>query len=1117
MRTKFRLLRSSLVAACVSSALLLVTSNPFGQSRSQLTSPNGYVNDFAAVLDAPTKERLEAILENFKLRSKIAFYVATVETTDGKELFAYSLQLARAWKVTDRPNSQKSLLLVISVESKDCFTQISRSVQNDLPDGVLGELSHRMRNALSDNNFSLALDNGVQYFVSTMGQKMGFSLQDLEKPITTASAAINPLTATDTPQTTPVSDNQGAQTRPRSVNTTQTPSPEMTPASTVNTNQPQPQPATSESTLPVPSETPTTLTSPAVSSDSPRRNGRTTSGKANTTTRQARSIKTQAKTASESVTDEDESEQVELTFTKPLAQRPAILKDFLDTHPNSKARPRAHELLISTHAALGDQLLKNGDSAGGIEELMVAIDEADTSIPDSLFSGVIAQIPLNLYLRGEHAAAFKAAETIETKFGADPQRLLGIANFYLSIERGDEATRVATAAVKLLSDSAEAHRILAMGLHISLRLDEAAAEYKRALELDPNSKGAQASLADLTRGAGKPEEALALYSKQLLANPKDKAAITGSVISLLELGRKDEANSTLDAAISDDPANLQLLTGAAYWFAAHEKYDKALTLAQKAVAIEPRYTWAQIALARAELGLNHPLEAERAIRFARQYGRFPTLSYELATVLANMGLYEEAVEILRESFVLQDGQIETKVAGRVPTRNESFVELLAPERRASLYQSTPADTAANAKILKDLLAFTKAVNPAEGENVDEQLAVTAASEFAAGDDGMRAFRQVYSASRLLRRNVGLSTVVELADSAAKNADAALATPVATIAVQADEFRELRARALTAGNVPDVAEAPRNVLASIFRGRIEDLAGWALFNQDKNTEAVTRLTRGAEILPEGTPAWRSALWHLAVALEQTGNDEAALKNYIKSYAAGEPDSTRRGTIEKLYRKVNGSLTGLDERLGASTLSSSATATETSTPAIDTAATKPGDTPSTSSTAAAPAEEKPAAPEPAPSETKTEGTPTKQPEETAGDTKPTSDPTPSPTESKPTVTTNPSQQSDAQGMSESSLRAIASRGRTNVKITGRILDDSQAGIANVVVVLISPSGGVLAATTDSEGKYSFTVAPSEKSYRIIPSRDGYTFTPVDKSLRSLFDDQSNIDFVGTASRP
>jgi hypothetical protein len=86
------------------------------------------------------------------------------------------------------------------------------------------------------------------------------------------------------------------------------------------------------------------------------------------------------------------------------------------------------------------------------------------------------------------------------------------------------------------------------------------------------------------------------------------------------------------------------------------------------------------------------------------------------------------------------------------------------------------------------------------------------------------------------------------------------------------------------------------------------------------------------------------------------------------------------------------------------------------------------------------------------------------------------------------------------------------RSTIKITGRILDATKAPLANVVVVLISPSGSVIASTTDSEGNYSFTVAPSQKTYRIIPSKEGYSFTPLDKSFAALIDDQRDVDFVG-----
>ena len=1071
MIPSFRLLKRLFVVLPALALFFLVSVNPLAQSN-KLPAPDSHISDFAGVIDSPTKSRLENLLQKLKETSKIELYVATVDSTGAQEISNFSQQLARDWNIGAKTSRTKSLLLVISAGSKTSFTQFSRAAQPHLPDGVLGEMSYRMSGPLTEGRFAEALDSGVHVFANALAEKIGFKVADLEG---SAVAANSPEVTAESPQPVLVSTNDAPRTRPRVVSEASKAEAQATPPPDVPRTEPTP--TETPASEPTPSESPKTEPTPAESPKTeetvaaPPKSETSTTGRkkppANTRTNAPVPKKTAAEIAEEEL---DEIDEVELTLTKPLPERAVKLREFLDTHPNSKARPRAIELLISTHAALGDQKLKNGDTIGGDQQLLRAIDEADVTVSDKLFSGVIAQIPMNLYMRGERDAAFKAAQNIESKFGNDPKRLLAIAGFYLGVERGNDTVRVAESVVKLAPDLAEAHRILAVGHHISLRLDEAITEYKRTLELDPTSKVSRGSLADLYRATGKTEEALALYNEQLAADPKDKAALAGKAISLFELNRTDEANSAMQAAVTEEPRNLPLLAGAAYWFTAHDSHEKAFNLARQAISIEPRYTWAQIALARAYLGLKRPLDAERAIRFARQFGKFPTLSYELANVLASMGLYEEAAEALRESFTLKDDQIHTYLAGHVPAANENFLELLAPERRAGIYQPKAAGNAANARVMKALLAFNLALAPEGGEKINERAAVAAAKEFGSGPDSMRPFRQVYAASRLLRNGIGADTALELVAGAKKPTDEVLAGPVVTLAVQADEFRDLRARSISAGNVPDVAEASPEVLARIFKGRLEDLEGWALFHQDKYAEAITHLKQAAEIAPPETPAWRNALWHLGVALEQSGQKEQALEAYIKSYRGAPPESVRRSLLEQLYKSVHGSLDGLEERLGPTTASAAevsggSTATPTTTPEV----------------AAAPIPE---------------AKPVSTPESTLP---PVSEATPTPAPPKE--------------MSDEALKSAASRIRSNIRITGRVVDSNKEGIANATVVLISPSGGVLAATTNNEGNYSFTVAPSQKTYRLIPSKDGYTFTPIDRTLPGLFIDLKESDFVGT----
>jgi tetratricopeptide (TPR) repeat protein len=748
-----------------------------------------------------------------------------------------------------------------------------------------------------------------------------------------------------------------------------------------------------------------------------------------------------------------------------------------------------------------------------------------------LFSGVISQIPLNLYLRGEAAAATKAAQNIETKFGGDAKRLLAISSFYVHIEQGGEATRLASQAVQLAPDLAEAHQSLGRALHISLRLDEAMAEYKRALELDPTSKPARRSLADLNRAFGKAEEALALYRQELEAEPKDKAARTGLILSLLDLNRTDEAKTELENALKTDARNLTLLAGSAYWFAAHNDSDLAIALGSRAVQIEPRYTWSQVALARALIADRKPLEAERSLRFARQYGRFPTLDYELANALVAAALYDEAAEILLQSFSFKAGQIETRLAGQTVAHSASFMDLLAPERRASIFQSVAADTEANAKLLRALLMFATALDretPAGASN--EESAIAAAREFASGDDAGRVHRQLYVAGRLLQRGIGAQAAYELVEAARGSAEAGMTVPALTIAVQADEYRDIRARAIAAGGTPDIPDAPRNVLSNLLRGRIEDLAGWAMFDQDKLDEAVDHLKRAVAILPEGTPAARISLWRLGAALDRQNKKPEALSYYIKSYNSGNSDPVRRTIIEQLYRKINGSLVGLDERIGpayapapnpAAPVSDSTTDKGVSTladpssspdnsprplatpsePAVVAPIVSPGSTSPDASVTAVPTPSPETPSSTAPATSPTPAVPTSSPEPTPG-------PSASPTPETPSTTTAVADQTKAPPETASGERAA-------LTITGRVKDAGGNPIANVVVVLIGPQGTVLASTTDQQGNYSFTVAPSSvaHSYRIIPSKDGLAFDPVDRIVSIADDDVKELEFVGT----
>lgn len=865
----------------------------YAQGEKILPPREGSVTDFAGVLDYATSKRLENMLANLQERAGIELAVVTVKTTGGKEISDYSLRVAREWNIGTMQSKGSGLLLVVSTDDGKFFTQVSRRARGELPDGLIGEMGSRLREPFGRGSYGEGLLAAIETFITKMAERRGFSVEGMDQAQSAPAKAPQPTT-TEAPQQTTAAAADPVVKEPQ------------TPPAEVATKEP----ATEETAAPI-------VAAPATPAPTPS---------------SVQDIFTK-KPASKSVTvarDTPERAELERLVKLPsAAERIEKIKAFIEAHPRSSLLNVAAELVVSARAALGDERLQRGDAAGGVEQFQLAIAESPEKMSDGLFTKVVSQLPMNLFLRGERTAALEAARRIEAKVKDDSKRLLALASFYLSIEESGEAARLSEAAIKLAPEMAAAHHALGASHHIGLRLDEAATEYARALELDPKLAVARRSLADLRRATGKAEEALALYREQLALDRVDKPARAGLVLSLLELGRREEAETELAAALKDDPRNMALLVGASYWYAARGEAARAQELAAKAIEIEPRYTWAHIALARALVAQKRALEAEHILRFARRYGNFPTLDYELANALAVSGLYEEAAAELLRSFKIKDGQIETRLAGRVPAKAADFIELLAPERRAGIFQATAADTAANARMLKGLLAFATALGQAKGRSADTAALEAAQADFLAGEDAMLAHRQIYTASRLLSRGVELNRVIELAESAKSQVDAALDLPVATVAVVGDELRDARARAMASDRALTIGDVPRNVLLNILRGRIEDLTGWAYFNQDKTTEALMHLKRALSVLPENSAWWRTAQWHLGATLEATGNRAEALAAYLKGYNPQSPNPVQRAILEALYRKVNGSLEGLDARIGAAASVSSITGGEPTT--------------------------------------------------------------------------------------------------------------------------------------------------------------------------------------------
>lgn len=157
--------------------LLGTALNSFAQTtQSPLPPPTGYINDYVGAIERTTKSELETTLTNLDRQQNIQFAVAVVDTTGGQTIFDYSLAVARGWGLGSKDTQKPSLLLVVAMKDRNAFTQISRHLEGDIPDGLAGQIQREnIVPAFRAGEYSRGVRDTIYEYIRTVARKQGFS------------------------------------------------------------------------------------------------------------------------------------------------------------------------------------------------------------------------------------------------------------------------------------------------------------------------------------------------------------------------------------------------------------------------------------------------------------------------------------------------------------------------------------------------------------------------------------------------------------------------------------------------------------------------------------------------------------------------------------------------------------------------------------------------------------------------------------------------------------------------------------------------------------------------------------------------------------------------------
>lgn len=658
-----------------------------------------------------------------------------------------------------------------------------------------------------------------------------------------------------------------------------------------------------------------------------------------------------AESATPALTPRDVLDRVRASTSQK--ERIDLLEKFLQSSKGSDVEGEAREMLMREYALRGEQNLREGSPQLAMQDFKSVFRLAPATITDKIFGQYIFPLPMAMNAFGYRTESVQLMKSFESRFSAEPNRLVQIGFFYVQIEAPLEAVRVLEQTVQLAPEDHRAHNSLGTAYLINLRLEDAAAEFERALQLNPRDEYANLNLAQVARARGDHQRAVTYYRKHIEIKPDDSEARGGLAVSLLALGLEEEAEREIKQAMDVGKGDYRFLTQLAYFYAAKKKTAIARPLVERAARIDPRYAWAHITKANIDLLESKYGDALTTLISAQTLGAFPTLQFELVKALMAVDGYDQAIDVMNKAFRLTpEGEFETLLGGAEKARSLRLDLLLERERQAALFLNEQPTTGMQYRLAEALgridyfVKVAKAARkpgdgpagrrrsrpapqssasvsggdelkkatrprraPATGQagslsgpltaGADANLPgvvelLKAVTTFTTLDDGRQPFRMIWAARKLADNGIALDAAEQLARRAIAMADRATEPE---------------------GYMRDAPLLDREGRRAVFLGRAHDVLGWTLLKKGDSKGAVENLQKSVQVYPASQER-QSAVWHLAVATHEAGDERRALDLYIASYEPDAPTSTeRRSQIESLYKKLNGSLTGLAERLKA----------------------------------------------------------------------------------------------------------------------------------------------------------------------------------------------------------
>ena len=137
--------------------------------------PQGYLSDFAGVVDAQTKQALEQYCTRVEQVTGVQMALVTLPTLEGEPVEDVANTIFRAWGVGHKGKNDGIMLLLV-IQDRRSRLEVGYELEPILPDGLAGSILRQMRPALRSQQYGEAMMAAAQTIATTIAKAKNVSL-----------------------------------------------------------------------------------------------------------------------------------------------------------------------------------------------------------------------------------------------------------------------------------------------------------------------------------------------------------------------------------------------------------------------------------------------------------------------------------------------------------------------------------------------------------------------------------------------------------------------------------------------------------------------------------------------------------------------------------------------------------------------------------------------------------------------------------------------------------------------------------------------------------------------------------------------------------------------------